>query len=51
MKDISADRQKRIADLMRETGMSRKAAEFAEAIEAGDIPGDVLIEDDETPRD
>jgi hypothetical protein len=38
-------REERIRELMRVAGMSRESAEFAEAIESGEITGDVIVED------
>jgi hypothetical protein len=40
------DREKRVLNLMEQCGMNRQEAEFAEAIESGEIPGDVIEVED-----
>lgn len=39
------DREQRIKDLMEHSGFSRSEAEFAIAVEDGEIEGDVIITD------
>lgn len=43
------EREKKIAELMKSSGLSLESATLAIAIEAGDLPGDVIVEDDPTP--
>lgn len=45
---IDNERERRIQDMMQHAGMQRDEAEFAVAIELGEIPGD-LIEVDDAP--
>lgn len=46
-KKYSQDREEMIKDMVENEGISRERAEFITAIEFGDIPGDVIIVDDE----
>lgn len=39
-------REQRIREMMEQAGLSRADAEFAVAIELGELPGDVLVEDE-----
>ena len=45
---IDSERERRIQDMMQHAGLQRDEAEFAVAIELGEIPGD-LIEVDDAP--
>jgi len=40
------EREQGIQELMKNSGMTRKEAEFAIAVENGDLPGDVIVVDD-----
>ncbi len=44
------ERERNIRELMQQCGMTRQEAEFAEAIESGEIPGDVMMVDNRQPR-
>ncbi len=44
------ERENNIRELMQQCGMTRQEAEFAEAIESGEIPGDVMMVEDRQIR-
>ncbi len=44
------ERERHVRELMEQCGMTRQEAEFAEAIESGEIPGDLIMVDDRQPR-
>lgn len=43
---LVAERERRIRELMDQAGMTRQDAEFATAVDLGEIPGDVIEVDD-----
>lgn len=44
------ERERNIQELMQQCGMTHQEAEFAEAIESGEIPGDLIVVDDRQPQ-
>lgn len=44
------ERERAIRELMEQCGMTRHEAEFAEAIESGEIPGDLIVVEDDRSR-
>ncbi len=44
------ERERHVRELMQQCGMTRQEAEFAEAIESCEIPGDLIMVDDRQPQ-